>query len=56
MLKIKELFCKHNYQFKKYEVEEIVVPDATINPKPTLLKPQNVSKYYWKCTKCGRAK
>ena len=56
MLKIKQLFCRHNYQFKRYEVEEIVVPNYTTNPKPTLLKPQKVSKYYWKCSKCNKIK
>ena len=56
MLKIKQLFCRHNYQFKRYEVERIVVPDATNNPKPTLLRKQKVSRYYWKCSKCGKIK
>lgn len=56
MLKIKQLFCKHNYQFKNYEVERLVIPNATDNPKPTLLRKQKVPRYYWKCSKCGKIK
>ena len=56
MLKIKQLFCRHNYIFKKYELEEFVLLEATTNPKPILLKPQKVYKYYFECLKCRKIK